>query len=83
MAATNLMIHTLLMGLVPLITFVVAKRGTLDVLLEILSAEEVSDSNRTVLGGLLALLGVNVVIVSFMICAWYETPAIVPAKKRE
>lgn len=81
MAAINLLLHSVLMVLAPLVTFLFVSNGAIDGALASAFPGPVTDHTRAVAGGLLAVLAVNVVIISFLVFAWRESPPVAKGKK--
>jgi len=80
-AATNLLVHSLLVFAVPLLLYVVSSQGYLDFLWARLFGQP-TRWLRTVCSAVLAVLGVNAVLVMFVFAAFGETSE-ASAKKRD
>lgn len=77
----NIALHSLLMVTVPFVLFFASHFGALDPLFERTGGRVPSKETKTYLGAGLAVLGVNLVIASFVITAFREQPA--PINKKE
>ena len=71
--AITLLIFSVLMAAVPLLTFVSAWQGTLDVFLSPLLGH-LLENHRLAVAGVLGALAVNLVLAAFVALAWLERP---------
>lgn len=73
-APATILTFAILMVVLPLGTLLATTQGRLDALLQPLLGQEVLDTQRTVIAGVLGVLAVNLTLVLFVATAWAERP---------
>ena len=64
-----------LLAVVPLAVFFAAKHGGMDAALgAVLGADNLTDSSRLIVSGVLGVVCVNLVVALFLVVAWQEPP---------